>query len=85
MKENIVEELGKSRNTRNANPKPNLSKNQTLGLDPSKKKTYKDDPKMKTTLTPLKIKMKKQEEYLGATPQWPKEWLASKPPIKLQT
>ena len=59
MNKKIAEELGRSRNTSNDNPKPNLSKNPTLVLDPSKKKT----------MTPLKMKM--TGEDLGATPQWP--------------
>jgi hypothetical protein len=42
VKERIVEELGKSRNTSNANPKPNLNQNQTLtNLEDTQKKPRK--------------------------------------------
>ena len=54
MNKKIAEELGRSRNTSNDNPKPNLSKNPTLVLDPSMKKINQEDSKKKpkkTTLT----------------------------------
>ena len=64
MKERIVEELGRSTNTSNANPKPNVSKTPTLVLNPSKKKSNLEDSKKKprkTTLTTLmsRTEMKK--------------------------
>ena len=53
-----------------------------MGLDPNIEKSSKEEPKKKTTLTPLKIKMKKTGRGPGGSSPVAKRMASQRTPIK---